>query len=191
MLSDFNFSSIRYSFKLLLNPRGCIPHLKVSDFNSLPIPLPSHIKGIVLDKDNCFAAPRELSVWPEYEEHFNRLKKYYSPKALLIVSNSAGSTVSDKNFELAKEVEKNTGVTVLRHNTKKPGCHEEVIDYFLKNKIIEHPSEIAVIGDRLLTDIVMARTMNSFGVWIENGVYKSNSIFSKIEYMLYKKFSGK
>jgi PGP phosphatase len=51
------------------------------------------------------------------QDHFQRLRKAYPGSRLLIVSNTAG-TAADRNYVQAKLLEKNTGVTVLRHNTK-------------------------------------------------------------------------
>jgi phosphatidylglycerophosphatase GEP4 len=32
------------------------------------------------------------------------------------------------------------------------------------------PSQIAVVGDRLLTDMMLANMMGSYGIWIKDGV---------------------
>jgi phosphatidylglycerophosphatase GEP4 len=34
-------------------------------------------------------------------------------------------------------------------------------------------SQVAVVGDRLLTDVMMANMMGSYGVWIKDGVAES------------------
>lgn len=39
-------------------------------------------------------------------------------------------------------------------------------------------SQIAVVGDRLFTDVVMANLMGSHGVWIKDGVVAEKSIVS-------------
>jgi phosphatidylglycerophosphatase GEP4 len=55
----------------------CLPHHTVSTFNHLPIPLSRaftkadnekkvDIKAVVLDKDNCFAVPKENEVYEPY-----------------------------------------------------------------------------------------------------------------------------
>lgn len=104
---------------------------------------------------------------------------------MLIVSNSAG-TNDDTNYNQASKLEKDTGVTVLRHPTKKPGCHEEIRDYFKKQGITE-ASEIVVIGDRLFTDMLMANMMGSWGIWLSEGVELSQKLFPKFERNLYHK----
>lgn len=149
------------------------------------MPINSQIEAVVLDKDNCFAYPHENRVWPEYSAKWESLKKEYPDKRLLIVSNTAGSS-DDPDFIEAKLLEEKTGVAVLRHSVKKPGCLDEILNHFYKHKIIEHPSQVAVVGDRLFTDILMANSMGSYGIWVKNGVTPSKNIICKFEKALYK-----
>lgn len=83
-------------------------------------------------------------------------------------------------------MEKDTGVTVLRHPTKKPGCYQEILDYF-KSQGIDNANEIIVVGDRLFTDMLMANMMGSWGYWLSDGVEQSQKMFPKIERGLYHK----
>jgi len=87
------------------------------------------------------------------------------------VSNTAG-TSSDKNYAQADVLEANTGVKVLRHTTKKPGCKEEVMAYFRAHPDsgVTRPDQIAIVGDRLSTDVMMANLMGGYGVWVRDGV---------------------
>lgn len=112
------------------------------------------------------------------------MKETYPNASLLIVSNSAG-TLDDAGHKEAERLEKNTGVPVLRHNTKKPGCYPEILSYFRDREIIDKPSQIAVVGDRLFTDMLMANMMGARGVWISKGVVESQSTICKIERSMY------
>ncbi|CUM45111.1 uncharacterized protein AC631_00925 [Debaryomyces fabryi] len=187
----FNVSATLNVSRLLSNPKLCLPHLSVKSFDNLPIPfeIPGHdgvqIKGVVIDKDNCFAKDRDDKVWPAYSETWKRLTETYPAEHLLIVSNSAG-TNDDTNYEQASKLEKDTGVTVLRHPTKKPGCHNEIRSYFKKQGITK-ASEIVVIGDRLFTDMLMANMMGSWGIWLSEGVELSQKVFPKFERNLYNR----
>lgn len=178
-----NLSGTLNIFRLLVDINLCKPKSVYSTFKDIPIPLNKTIKAIVLDKDNCFAYPHQNNVWPPYMQQWEKLKKAYPGKALLIVSNTAGSN-DDVNYQQAKLIEKETGVTVLRHSTKKPGCYREILSYFHENKIIKEPSEIAVMGDRLFTDIMMSNLMHSSGIWIRDGVTKSKNPIIKFEQKL-------
>ena len=53
--------------------------------------------------------------------------------------------------------------------------------YFAKANDVEitSPSQIAVVGDRLLTDVMMANMMGSYGFWIKDGVTERKSIVSE------------
>ncbi|THX31799.1 HAD-superfamily phosphatase [Aureobasidium pullulans] len=188
-----NVSGTLSFFRLFRDPSLCLPHHTVSTFNHLPIPLSRafnkadgerkvDIRAVVLDKDNCFAVPKENEVYKPYTERFEELRKAYPGSRLLIVSNSAG-TLSDPTGVEADLLEKNTGVKVLRHNTKKPGCHSDVLSY-LRNAPdtgVTHASQVAIVGDRLFTDVMMANMMGSYGFWIKDGVVEEKGLFVKLE----------
>jgi len=52
------------------------------------------------------------------------------------------------------------------------------MDYFRKvpDVNITSPSQIAVVGDRLFTDVMMANMMGSYGIWIKDGVVEDTSV---------------
>lgn len=173
-----NISGTLNAFKLLLNPGLCLPHYKISTFNDIPVPLSralkygekeADIRAVILDKDNCFAIPHQDEIYAPYREKFQELRKAYPGSRLLIVSNTAGT---DGGHTKAEILEKNTGVQVLRHSTKKPGCGDEIMKFLRaqKDADVTSPSQIAVIGDRLLTDVMMANMMGSYGIWVKDGI---------------------
>ncbi|KAF1944740.1 HAD-superfamily phosphatase [Clathrospora elynae] len=189
-----NISGTLNIFRLLREPTLCLPQHTVSTFNHLPIPLSkalprkdgteqkeADIQAVVLDKDNCFAVPHTNEIHKPYQDHFQRLRHAYPGTKLLIVSNTAG-TDSDKNQKEAALLEANTGIKVLRHSTKKPGCKEEVMAYFKAHPDsgVTRPDQIAVVGDRLSTDIMMANMMGSYGVWVRDGV-TGRGFFARME----------
>lgn len=180
-----NISATLNVLRLFAAPHLCLPHLTVASFDKLPLPLPMpNVKAIVLDKDNCFAKAHDDKVWPDYKDKWEQLRIAYPGAQLLIVSNSAG-TNDDLGHEQAKLLEYRTGVAVLRHSTKKPGCHAEIMDYFLGKGIVSGPDEVAIVGDRLFTDMLMANMMGSYGVWVRDGVIRSESLICKMERSLY------
>ena len=93
-------------------------------------------------------------------------------KNMAILSNSVGSS-DDKNYKEAIEVEKTLGLKVIKHVYKKPNVLNEIKDHFqivdvdvdvdvgdgedelLYGCTLEKTSQIAIIGDRILSDIVM------------------------------------
>ncbi|KAF1846978.1 HAD-superfamily phosphatase [Cucurbitaria berberidis CBS 394.84] len=189
-----NISGTLNVFRLLRDPTLCLPQHTVSTFNHLPIPLSKafkrdgkygekevDIQAVVLDKDNCFAVPHTNEVHKSLQDHFQRLRHAYPGSKLLIVSNTAG-TDSDKNQNEAALLEANTGIKVLRHSTKKPGCQAEVMAYFKAHPEsgVSRPDQIAVVGDRLSTDIMMANMMGSYGIWVRDGVI-GRGFFARME----------
>jgi hypothetical protein len=72
-----NISGTLNIFRLLRDPALCLPQHTVSTFNHLPIPLSKafprqdgakdvDIQAVILDKDNCFAAPHTNEVHEPY-----------------------------------------------------------------------------------------------------------------------------
>ena len=61
---------------------------------------------------------------------------------------------------------------MLPHSTKKPGCGPEIMEYFQKypETGVTRPEQIAVVGDRLTTDVMLANMMGSYAVWVQDGV---------------------
>lgn len=191
---NLNLSASVNVFKLLAKPSLCLPHATVSTFDQLPVPLDklfvedgkrADIRAVVLDKDDCFAYPERSDVYEPYKERFKALRKAYPGRRLLIVSNTAGATSWDRDGKLAAEVQEATGVAVLSHSVKKPGCGHEIMAYFREHPDtgVMEPHQIAVVGDRLATDMMLANMMGSWGVWVKDGVvpHREKSIFSRAE----------
>lgn len=182
-----NVSATVNVLRLFANPSLCLPHHTVATFDQIPFPLSSaftsrhgekkpDIRAVVLDKDNCFSIPKKNEVYGPYQSKFDELRKAYPGSRLLIVSNSSG-TSSDKGHVEADILEKNTGVKVLRHDTKKPGCHSEIMEYFRTTGTgVTSESQVAIVGDRLFTDMLMANMMGSYGLWIQKGAFEDNGL---------------
>lgn len=189
-MPNLNLSGSLNILKLFVNPALCLPHHTVSSFDKIPLPLSEafntakgdkkpDIRAVVLDKDNCFAIPHENDIFPANKAKFDELRNAYPGSRLLIVSNSSG-TGADPGFKDAELLEKNTGVTVLRHATKKPGCHGEIMDYFRSKPDcqVTKPEQVAIVGDRLFTDMMMANMMGAHSVWVRDGVVEDRNIVS-------------
>ncbi|KAK3327259.1 mitochondrial PGP phosphatase [Cercophora scortea] len=197
---NLNLSASLNIFKLLARPSLCLPHATVPTFDDLPLPLDKafahaqsqgqsekrqvDIKAVVLDKDDCFAYPDSNEVHGPYKQRFEALRALYPGRRLLIVSNTAGSSY-DADGKMAVAVEKATGVAVLSHRVKKPGCGSEIMAYFREHPEtgVTSPSHIAIVGDRLATDMMLANAMGSWGLWVKDGVVplQQKSIFSRVE----------
>ncbi|RKF65570.1 Phosphatidylglycerophosphatase GEP4, mitochondrial [Golovinomyces cichoracearum] len=123
------------------------------------------------------------------KKKFEQLKAAYPNGRLLIVSNTAGTISVDPVGQSASEVQKATGVKVLRHAIRKPGCHAEILEYFCHQcpgVNITRPDQIAIVGDRITTDVMLANVMGSYAVWVQNGIVprEETSIFARLEQKL-------
>jgi phosphatidylglycerophosphatase GEP4 len=67
-------------------------------------------------------------------------------------------------------------VTVLRHAYRKPGCDNEIMAYLRSQEETKdvRPDQIAIVGDRLMTDMMLANRMGAWGVWVKNGVVRQD-----------------
>lgn len=181
-----NVSAILNSLRLVKRPSLCLPHSTISTFNDLPVPLldafgnlKPDIRAVVLDKDDCFAVPKESIVYKPYTDKFNSLLAAYPSPHCLIVSNSAGTTAFDPSNSQASLLTLNTGVPVLGHSVKKPGCGSQILDYFLNAPgcRVTSADQIAVVGDRLFTDVMMANMMGSWAIWVKDGLIENRNPF--------------
>ncbi|ORX74877.1 hypothetical protein DL89DRAFT_203302, partial [Linderina pennispora] len=121
-----------------------MPHLAVADIRAIPFAKlrQSGIEYMVFDKDNCLTAPYLDVVHTEFLPAWENCLDVFSPKQ-------------------SRAVEAALGVRVLRHAVKKPGCGPEVIEAF--GNVC--PGKIAVVGDRLMTDVALANFNGMMGIW--------------------------
>jgi phosphatidylglycerophosphatase GEP4 len=186
---------------LLKQPTQFLPHLTIPTFTHLPenpgpylisarkglqpekpLQTPT-IRALVLDKDNTLCAAKTTSFPPQILAKLSSLRtsptspfnQKTNPHAILIVSNRAGShanfdgEVTELEAQLA-----HLRIPVFRLPVgaeKKPFCGDEVVQWFRERGVVESAHEIAVVGDRLGTDVLMAGMMGSWSVWCKEGVF--------------------
>ncbi|EXJ78832.1 HAD superfamily (subfamily IIIA) phosphatase [Capronia coronata CBS 617.96] len=169
------------------DPSSLLPHRTIPTLLSLPLPispwLPSldgagqkpRIRALVLDKDNTLCPPQTAKLHPSYINKIEKIRE--SPEfsqnahSILIVSNTAGSSPDLEHEAEAKQLELELGLPVLRQHPdrKKPFCGPDILKYFKDHGVTEDPKEIVVVGDRLATDVLLAREMGSWSIWCRNG----------------------
>jgi len=108
------------------------------------------IKAIIFDKDNTLTAPYENTLHPKAQIGLQSALDTFGTHNVAILSNSAG-TDDDPNFIDGAEIEKSLGIAVIKHSEKKPGGLDEVMNHFPN---VDEPSQLCMVGDRLLTDVV-------------------------------------
>ncbi|KAE8145739.1 mitochondrial PGP phosphatase-domain-containing protein [Aspergillus avenaceus] len=182
---------------LLKNPSQFLPHLTIPTFTHLPEQVgPSiaenlnltaeakapTIRALVLDKDNTLCHPKTTTFPPQILEKLQALRTSRTspfngeqyPDSILIVSNRAGSHPRyDAEVRDLEEQLSALRIPVFRlpeGSEKKPFCGDEVLEWFRERGVVKRADEIAVVGDRLGTDVLMAARMGSWSVWCRDGV---------------------
>ena len=167
---------------LLTKPALVKPHLSIPTFLDLPLTLgpllrkdnPPVIRGLVLDNDNTLSPSRDPYFHPAYVQSINTLKNTepfsLNKNSILIVSNRAGAKPEyDGEVEI---IERELGLPVLHHKgekQRKPVIAQMVLEHFSKHGVTDKADEIAVVGDRIITDVCMARLMGSWSVYVTEG----------------------
>jgi phosphatidylglycerophosphatase GEP4 len=179
-----NLPAARLTLSYILHdPSSLLPHTQIPNFLYLPVPLsaalplkqPPRIRALVLDKDNTLCPPKTAMMHTTYLIKLDKIRSSpefsHSPHSILIVSNTAGSSSSAAHEAEAKALEAELGIPVLRQHPerRKPFCGPDVLKYFSDHGVTSNPAEIVVVGDRLATDILMAREMGAWSLWVRDG----------------------
>ncbi|KAI0644893.1 mitochondrial PGP phosphatase-domain-containing protein, partial [Trametes meyenii] len=159
----FNLPGVLVPFHLLINPRLVVPSIIVKDIRQLDFSAlyKAGYRGAVFDKDNCLTIPHEDRLVPELVDAWRECRETFGPANVLIVSNTAGSHLDVGEIE-AESVSHHLSAPVLRHASLKPSyaCIKSIRAYFSSLPRPVKDEELVVVGDRLLTDIVMANRMS-------------------------------
>ncbi|KAG8896912.1 hypothetical protein FRB99_008579 [Tulasnella sp. 403] len=186
-----NLSGTLSVLRVIFQPRLLVPTITVKSIRGLNFAAlkEAGYRGAVFDKDNCLTLPDHDRLVPQLKEAWTECKQVFGPENILIVSNSAG-TRSDPGLVQAESVSHHLGVSVLAHTTKKPGCIEPIKRHFasLPNPILldvvnprnasQSTGKIIVVGDRLMTDVLMANRMghSAMAIWT-NGLWVKEAMF--------------
>jgi len=155
MVQSINTKALLTLASVARRPYLASPHIHVatiSDVNYQSMRDHCGIKAVIFDKDNTLTAPYANEIHVRAALGLKNALDVFGHDNVAILSNSAG-TKDDKDYEDAIKIEQEMGVNVIRHDDKKPGGMEEVMRHFEGNGI-EDASQLCMVGDRLLTDIV-------------------------------------
>jgi len=153
MVQSVNIKGITTLASVIRRPYLISPHVSVdaiSEIDFMTMNKKCGIRGIIFDKDNTITAPYDLTVHPKASVGLNQALDIFGSENVAILSNSAGSK-DDIDYEHAIEIEQAMGINVIRHDEKKPGGLKDVLKHFPG---IDEPSQLCMIGDRLLTDVL-------------------------------------
>lgn len=201
-----NLPALRLTLAYALHdPASLLPHATIPTLVHLPIPVSSGlptlptgtkpvIRALVLDKDNTLCPPKTSSLHSAYLAKLEQLRNSpefsHNKSSILIVSNTAGSSRRTEHEAEAILLEKELGLPVLRQQPgrKKPLCGSDVLAFFKEQGVTEDATEIVFVGDRLATDVLVAREIGSWSYWCKDGWRNPQEpgvdyrgIFSKME----------
>ncbi|KAJ9270752.1 hypothetical protein DTO212C5_3249 [Paecilomyces variotii] len=149
---------------------------------SPPSRSPPLIRALVVDKDNTLCPPKTTLFPKPYLDKLHSLRtsptspfnKDKNPHSILIVSNRAGSSaIHEAEAQDLESKLSDLKIPVFRlpaGSRKKPFCGAEVLAWFQERGVVERADEIAVVGDRIGTDVLMAVGMGAWSVWCKDGV---------------------
>lgn len=173
-MQSFNIAGFVYTpFALFFRKSYLIPHLSVQSLAQIdPVTLKkAGIKAILLDKDNTLTIPYGKKIHPSVRKSFAQFKKVFG-KNVAIISNSAG-TADDPGFKEAQQIEKDLGVKVFKHRLKKPAYLRQIREFKCKRE------EIAIIGDRVFTDMVFGNRNGMFTILVKHFTEKGDVAMTK------------
>mmetsp|Transcript_16761 Transcript_16761/g.25328 ORF Transcript_16761/g.25328 Transcript_16761/m.25328 type:complete len:226 (+) Transcript_16761:88-765(+) len=160
MVQSINAKAILTLASVLRRPYLLVPHVNVSNVSELDYSsLKNYVDAIVFDKDNTLTAPYENRIHHDASAGLLSAIEVFGEDRVAILSNSAG-TKDDPEYLDAIEIENTLGIKVIRHDEKKPGGLDEVLNHFE----MTDPCRICVVGDRLLTDIVFGNLYGMLSV---------------------------
>ena len=139
-----------------------IPHLEVPDIRWVDWKAlkDAGFKACVFDKDNTLTVPYEKRVHPPVASALEECKAVFGSENVAVLSNSAGLTQYDPSGEVADELEAALGIGFLRHSSKKPAGNAVA----LEARFGCDTSEMVMLGDRYLTDVVYGNRHGMFTV---------------------------
>ncbi|KAI0261271.1 mitochondrial PGP phosphatase-domain-containing protein [Gloeopeniophorella convolvens] len=154
----FNLPGALVPLYALFNPRLLLPSVVVRDIRHLDWAAlrDAGYRGAVFDKDNCLTIPHDDTLVPELETAWAAALRTFGPTNVLIVSNSAGTRADPSQLQ-ADSVAHHLHARVLLHGALKPAyaCADAALAA-LPNLA---PHELVVVGDRVFTDVVLARRL--------------------------------
>lgn len=144
-----------------------VPHMRcksVADINYKALKAKG-IKYIIFDKDNTVTLPyeRRYADLGVKKSILDDCMDVFGKEHMALLSNSAGSK-DDKDYHEASDCEHELKVNFIRHQNKKPAVLDDIMKHF---KHCDEECEIAIVGDRVLSDIVMGNKYGFLTIYVE------------------------
>lgn len=147
---------------LIRRPGLLVPHVAVRNVDELNYDAlrAAGVASIIFDKDNTLTAPYVDTAHIDVSDAITRAKDAFGEDNCIVLSNSAGSGDDAPEYNAAKACEAALGLRVARHpDAQKPQCLVGVVDSLGKDA-----GTVAVVGDRLATDVLAANELGALSV---------------------------
>ena len=148
---------------LIRRPGLLVPHVAVSNVDALDFDAlrAAGVASIIFDKDNTLTAPYVDTAHVDVSDAITRAKDAFGADNCIVLSNSAGSGDDAPDYNAAKACEAALGLRVARHpEAQKPQCLSNVV----ASLPASDASTVAVVGDRLATDVLAANQCGALSV---------------------------
>ncbi|KAI3630617.1 hypothetical protein MIR68_012052 [Amoeboaphelidium protococcarum] len=134
---------------------------------------------LLIDKDNCWCHPRQNAVYEEYRQSFTAMNESFQNVYWLSNTISLDSQYRDSNQRFE-------GIEVIPVTAKKPACGEKVEKFLQTRHSDLRQSQVVMMGDRVLTDVLMANDRGWKSILVQKVIDESAEgsgafIFRKIE----------
>ena len=157
------------------------PDLQIQSINDLDVEFlkSQHINSLIFDVDNTLAKYHGTSVDNLIEQKFNELTQVF-PCCILSNTNKKRRSLLEDYF----------GITVVQSDIRKPDVESfyEALDILSTTS-----SETAMIGDRILTDIVGANKAGIYSIKVEpideTSEPRAHNMMRKLESFVLKLYS--
>jgi phosphatidylglycerophosphatase GEP4 len=169
MVQAVNTKAILTLAAVIRRPSLLVPHVSVDNISQLDyaaLKRYAGIQAIIFDKDNTLTAPyaQGVTAHPLAQLGLQHAIDVFGKDRVAILSNSAGTMADDgPDFTQALAIEVAMGISVIRHEEKKPGGLQDVLKHFdlqqqtntsSASSASASASCLCMVGDRLLTDVV-------------------------------------
>ena len=148
---------------LIRRPGLLVPHVAVRNVDELNYDAlrAAGVASIIFDKDNTLTAPYVDTAHIDVADSIKRAKDAFGEDNCIVLSNSAGSGDDAPDYNAAKACEAALGLRVARHpDAQKPQCLVDVVASLKSSDV----NSVAVVGDRLATDVLAANEIGALSV---------------------------
>lgn len=135
------------------------------------------IKYVVFDKDNTITLPLKSNVYSsEIRKKLELFKSNFGKNNLGIFSNSIFSKKQREFINLTKNID----IPIIEHSLPKPYGSGSIFNHFNIKSSSKNNKKIAIIGDRLLIDVLLAKQNNFISVLVKPLKQSKDPITTKI-----------